>query len=103
MGVSSGATSVRALPVTGVFARMIEGAGWFREALTDREIRPRIPGRRSPEKDVQYDKRRSRRRNRIEIKEGRPKDWRRIAIRYDRCVKTFFAVVTPAATDLFWR
>jgi hypothetical protein len=60
---------------------MVEGAGWFREALKDREIRPRIPGRRSHEKGVRYDKRRRRRRNRIEIKEGRPEEWGRIAIR----------------------
>ncbi len=33
---------------------------------------------------------------------GRLKDWRRIAMRYDRCAHTFFAVITLAATITFW-
>jgi transposase len=36
-------------------------------------------------KPVKYDKRHYKRRNRIEIMFGRPKDWRRAATRYDRC------------------
>ena len=51
-------------------------AGWFRDALKDKGIRPCIPGRKSRGKPVRYDKRR----NRIEIMFGRTKDWRRIAI-----------------------
>jgi len=41
-------------------------ADWFREALSDRGARPCIPGRKSRNKVVRYDKRRYRRRNRIE-------------------------------------
>jgi transposase len=33
---------------------------------------------------------------------GRLKDWRRIAMRYDRCAHTFLAAVTLAATVTFW-
>jgi hypothetical protein len=51
---------------------------------------------------VRYDKRRYRRRNRIEIMFGRLKDWRRIATRYDRCAKTFLPAVALAATVMFW-
>ena len=51
---------------------------------------------------VGYDRRRYKRRNRIEIMFGRLKDWRRIATRYDRCAKTFLSAVALAATVMFW-
>ena len=77
-------------------------ADWFREALKDKGIKPCIPGRKSRGKAVRYDKRRYKRRNRIEIMFGRLKDWRRVATRYDRCAKTFLSAVALAATVLFW-
>src|SRR6056297_1149929 len=45
-----------------------------------------------------YDKRRYKRRNRIEIMFGRLKDWRRVATRYDRCPKVFLSAIALAAT-----
>jgi transposase len=77
-------------------------ADWFREALKDKGIRACIPGRKSRGKAIRYDKRRYKRRNRIEIMFGRLKDWRRIATRYDRCATTFLSAVALAATVLFW-
>ena len=77
-------------------------ADWFREALKDRGIRACIPGRKSRGKKVKYDKRRYRRRNRIEIMFGRLKDWRRIATRYDRCPRVFLSAIALAATIIFW-
>ncbi|WP_341872776.1 MULTISPECIES: IS5 family transposase [Paracoccus] len=77
-------------------------ADWFREALKDKGMKPCIPGRKSRGKAVRYDKRRYKRRNRIEIMFGRLKDWRRIATRYDRCAKTFLSAVALAATVMFW-
>jgi transposase len=77
-------------------------ADWFRDALSDKGIRACIPGRKSRDKPVRYDKRRARRRNRIEIMFGRLKDWRRIATRYDRCPKVFLSAVALAATVIFW-
>jgi transposase len=77
-------------------------ADWFREALKDKGIRPCIPGRKSRGRAVRHDKRRYKRRNRIEIMFGRLKDWRRIATRYDRCAKTFLSAVALAATVMFW-
>lgn len=77
-------------------------ADWFRKALKDKGIRPCIPGRKSLGKAVRYDKRRYRRRNRIEIMFGRLKDWRRVATCYDRCAKTFLSAVALAATVMFW-
>jgi len=53
-------------------------------------------------KPVKYDKRRYKRRNRIEIMFGRLKDWRRVATRYDRCPKVFLSAIALAAAILFW-
>jgi transposase len=77
-------------------------ANWFREALKDKGIKPCIPGRKSRGKPIKHDKRRYRRRNRIEIMFGRLKDWRRVATRYDRCPKVFLSAVALAATVMFW-
>jgi transposase len=77
-------------------------ADWLREALQDRGIKVCIPGRKSRKTKVKYDKRRYKRRNRIEIMFGRLKDWRRVATRYDRCPETFLSAIALAATILFW-
>src|SRR3546814_16647453 len=75
-------------------------ADWFRDALQEKGITPCIPGRKSRNKAVKYDKRRYKRRNRIEIMFGRLKDWRRVATRYDRCPIAFFSAIALAATVL---
>ena len=77
-------------------------ADWFREALHDRGISACIPSRKARKIPVKYDKRRYKRRNRIEIMFGRLKDWRRVATRYDRCPKVFLSAIALAATVLFW-
>lgn len=50
---------------------------------------------------MKYDKRRYKRRNRIEIMFGRLKDWRCVATRYDRCPETYLSAIALAATVLF--
>ena len=77
-------------------------ADWFRDALQAKGITPCIPGRKSRSKTVKYDKRRYKRRNRIEIMFGRLKDWRRVATRYDRCPMAFLSAIALAATVIFW-
>lgn len=77
-------------------------ADWFRDALKDKGIKPYIPGRKSRGKPIKHDKRRYKRRNRIEIMFGRLKEWRRVATRYDRCPKVFLSAVALAATVMFW-
>lgn len=77
-------------------------ADWFRDALREKGIKPCIPGRKSRVQPIKYDKRRYKRRNRIEIMFGRLKDWRRVATRYDRCPTVFFAAIALAATILLW-
>ena len=54
-------------------------ADWFRDALQAKGITPCIPGRKTRTEPIRYDKRRYKRRNRIEIMFGRLKDWRRVA------------------------
>src|SRR3546814_937148 len=77
-------------------------ADWVRDALQEKGITPCIPGRKIRNKTVKYDKRRYKRRNRIEIMFGRLKDWRRVATRYDRCPRAFFSAIALAATVIFW-
>jgi transposase len=77
-------------------------ANWLREALQDKGIRACIPGRKKRKEAVKYDKRRYRRRSRVEIMFGRLKDWRRVATRYDRCPKIFLSAIALAANVIFW-
>ena len=77
-------------------------ADWFREILKDKGTTPCIPGRKSRKKTIKYDKRRYRRRNRIERMFGRLKDWRRVATRYDRSPTVFLSAIALAATVIFW-
>ncbi|MDX8355420.1 IS5 family transposase [Cognatiyoonia sp. IB215182] len=77
-------------------------ANWFREALKDKGIPPCLSGRRQRKMIVKYDKRRYKRRNRIEIMFGRLNDWRRVATRYDCCPKVFLSVIALAAPIVYW-
>jgi transposase len=77
-------------------------ADWFREALKDKGIRACIPGRKQRNKPVKYDKRRYKRRNRIERMFGKLKDWRRISTRYDRSPTVFLSAIALAAAVIFW-
>ncbi len=73
-------------------------ADWFREGLIDKGTRPCIPGRKSRKTTIKYDKRRYKRRNRIERMFGRIKNWRRVATRCDRSPTVFLSAVMLAAT-----
>ena len=77
-------------------------ADWFREALQGKGIRARLPDRKQRKKTVKYDKRRYKRRNRIEIMFGRLTGWRRVATRYDRCPKVFLSAIALAALVIYW-
>jgi len=74
----------------------------FREALAQRGIAACIPSTRSRKQPIPHDPTLYRQRHRIETMVGRLRDWRRIAMRYDRCAHTFFAAITLAATVTFW-
>lgn len=77
-------------------------SGRFREALVDLKITPCIPERKSRKAPAPFDAALHKRRNRIERMFGRLKDWRRIAMRYDRCAHTFMSAISIAATVIFW-
>lgn len=61
-----------------------------------------IPGRKKRKTPVKYDKRRYKRRNRIETMFGRLKDWKRVTTRYDRCTKVLLSAIALAALVIYW-
>ena len=77
-------------------------SGRFRTALQDKGISPCIPSTRSRKLPIPHEAALYRQRHRIENMFGRLKDWRRIAMRYDRCAHIFFSAITLAATVTFW-
>ena len=77
-------------------------ADWFREILMDRGTRPCLPGRTSRKTTIKYDKKRYKRRNRIERMFGRTKNWRRVATHYDRSPTVFLSAIMLATTVIFW-
>lgn len=77
-------------------------ADWFRNALKDMEIEPCIPSRRGRKVPIPHDPILYKRRHRIENTFAKLKDWRRIAMRYDRCPRVFLSAIALAAIVLFW-
>ena len=78
------------------------GADWFRDALLAKGITPCIPPKKNRKMPASYDKNLYKQRHKIEIMFGRLKDWRRIAMRYDRCAHTFFSAICLAASVIFY-
>ena len=77
-------------------------ADWFQEGLIEKGTRPCILEFKSRKTTIRYDKRRYKRRNRIEHMFGRVKDWRRAATRNDRSPTVFLSAIMLAATVIFW-
>jgi len=77
-------------------------AEWFRDALENKGVKACIPGRKQRKTPVKYDKRRYKRRNRIETMFGRLKGWRSVATRYDRSPTVFLSAIALAALIIFW-
>lgn len=77
-------------------------ADWFRDALKDKGITPCIPPKKNRKVQHTYDKILYRQRHKIENMFAKLKDWRRIAMRYDRCSHTFKAAITIASIVLWW-
>jgi len=67
-----------------------------------RVVKASIPGRKQRKIPVKYDKRRYKRRNRIEIKLGRLKGWRSVATRYDTSPTVFLSAIALAALVIVW-
>jgi putative transposase len=77
-------------------------ADWFRKALQDKGIAPRIPSRKCRKTPIPHDAELYKRRHRIENSFARLKDCRRVATRSDRCPKVFLSVCALAAIVMFW-
>ena len=74
----------------------------LREWLEERGTTAVIPPRKNRKVQYDYDKATYKQRNIIERMFCRLKDWRRIATRFDRNIKNFFAAVALAATVIWW-
>lgn len=68
-------------------------SNWFRAALCEKGIEPCIPSTRSRKQPIPHDARRYRLHHKIENLFSKLKDWRRIAMRYDRCAHTVFSAI----------
>ena len=77
-------------------------ANWFRNTLENMGIAPCIPSRKLRKVSVPYDTKLYTRRHMIENSFARLKDWRRVAMRYDRCPKVFLSACALAAIVIFW-
>lgn len=77
-------------------------ADWFRTALTNMGVTSCILPRKNRKKKPRYSKTLYKQRHKIEIMFGRIKDWRRIAMRSDRCAHTFYSAICLAATVIFY-
>jgi len=74
----------------------------FRNALMEKGIKPCIPPKKNRKIQHAYDKKLYKKRHKIENSFGWLKDWRRIAMRYDRCAHTFFSAICIAAAFIFY-
>jgi transposase len=89
-------------PATSLIADRGYDSDNFRQSLEARGITPCIPPKKNRKEPIEYDKTLYKQRHRIENMFGKLKDWRRIAMRYDRCAHTFFSAICLAVTVLFY-
>ena len=112
-GLKKGSGSPEQVPLPCWAAFMMDNGCWetgvydtgrFRDALEKKgTIKPCIPGRRSCERPVKYNRQKYKRRNRIESMLGWLKDWRRVVPRrYDKFPHIFFSAIRSVATVMFW-
>ena len=74
----------------------------YRAALIERGITPCIPPRARCKSPATHCKTLYKQRHKVENMFAKLKDWRRIAMRYDRCAHTFFSAIQIAAIVIFW-
>ena len=77
-------------------------ADWFRNALDEMGISPCIPSRKNRKQTIPHDEERYKARHKIEVMFGRLKDWRRIAMRFDRSPTVLLSAIALAALVIFW-
>jgi transposase len=74
----------------------------YRAALVKRGITPCIPPRAKRKNPATYCKALYKQRHKVENMFAKLKDWRRIAMRYDRCANVFLSAIQIAAVVIFW-
>ena len=74
----------------------------LRAWLAERGTAAVIPPKRHRKVQLEYDAAIYKQRNIIERMFCRFKDWRRVAMRFDRNLKTFMATIAIAATVIWW-
>jgi len=74
----------------------------LRAWLAERGTTAVIPSKRNRKVQLDCDAAIYKQRNVIERMFCRFKDWRRVATRFDRNIKTFMATITIAATVIWW-
>lgn len=74
----------------------------FRAALASQGIAGYIPPKANRKVQYPYEKQIYRQRHKIDNLFGHIKDWRHVAIRYDRCAHTFMPAISIAATLCYW-
>jgi transposase len=74
----------------------------LREWLVGRGTVPVIPPKSNRKVQLECDATIYKQRNLIERMFCRFKDWRRVATRFDRNIKTFMATIVIAATVIWW-
>lgn len=77
-------------------------ANAFRAYLKQQNIRAVIPGKSNRKGRIRHDKNAYKKRNVIERRFGRLKDFRRIATRYDKLAGRYFATLCLVATVAHW-
>lgn len=74
----------------------------YRAALVKRGITPCIPPRAKRKNPATYCKALYEQRQKVENMFAKLKDWRRIAMRYDRSAHVFLSAIQIAAVVIFW-
>ena len=77
-------------------------AEWFRNALIEKGIQPCTPSKKNRKVQIEHDAILYKKRHKIENMFGQLKDWRRIAMRFDRRADIFLSACALAAIVLFW-
>ncbi len=89
-------------PVKCLLADRGYDADCFRSALIDMNTTPCIPSKKNRKVQIPHDAVLYKKRHKIENMFGRIKDWRRVAMRFDRRAEILPSACALAAIVLFW-
>lgn len=89
-------------PVKYLLADKAYDANHFRGFSLNQKIEPVIPSTATRNIKIPHDERRYKNRNVVERMFGRLKDWRRVATRYDKLARNFFAALCLVSPLCFW-